>query len=112
MELTVDIEYTVSQGGAAVAGHDRAKLSDEHPTSSYRIPVLVWRGQPHGIADLPPDAKIKVVWKKARVGPVWSLIQKAIDVSELPVGPVIGLTVVLKHDLLATNKWRGKYDSN
>jgi len=79
LEHAVDIEYTVSNGGTAVAGHDRAMLTNTHPASSYRIPVLVWRGQAYGIADLPPDTKIKVVWKKARVGPVWSLIQRAID---------------------------------
>ena len=76
MEFTVDVEYTVEK---QAPGHDRAVLSDERPTSSYGIPVLVWRGEPHGIADLPPDTKIKIVWKKARTGLVWSLIQRAIN---------------------------------
>jgi len=59
--------------------HERGVLTDEHAASSYGIPVLVFRGEAHGIADLPPGAKVSALWKKARTGPVWAMIQKAID---------------------------------
>jgi len=79
MEYVVDIDYAVSRNGITIPAHERAQLSDEHASSSYGIPVLVWKGQAYGVRDLPPDIKITVVWKKARTGPVWSLIQRAMD---------------------------------
>jgi len=59
--------------------HERGLLSDEHSASSYGIPVLVWRGEPHGIRDLPRDVELVVHWRKARTGPVWRFIQRAIN---------------------------------
>lgn len=79
MELAVDVDYKGKRDLVPFNGHDRAKLTDEHPASSYDIPVLVWHGNPFGIADLPLDTRIKVVWRKARTGPVWGLIQRAIN---------------------------------
>jgi hypothetical protein len=32
-----------------------------------------------GEADLMPRTEIRALWKKARTGPVWAIIQKAID---------------------------------
>jgi len=70
MTFTVD----VNQPGS----HDRAVLSDEHAASSYGIPVLVWKGEAYGVADLPSDIKLVAHWRKARTGPVWALIMKAL----------------------------------
>jgi len=79
MKHTVEIEYMVTRDGNTVKAHDRGVLSDEHSASSYGIPVLVWRGTPYGTADMPAGARIRVIWRKARTGPVWSLIQRAIN---------------------------------
>ena len=59
--------------------HCRGILSDEHPTSSSGIPVLVYDGQPHRPTDLKPGVIIVATWRPPRIGPVWALIQKAID---------------------------------
>ncbi len=79
MELAVDVDCKGERNGISFPRLDKAKLTDEHSASSYDIPVLVWNGDPYGIADLLPDTRIKVVWRKARTGPVWSLIQRAIN---------------------------------
>lgn len=55
-----------------------ASLTTEHATSSYGIPVLVMGGEALGPADLPPDSKVLVVWRKPRTGPVWALVDAAI----------------------------------
>jgi hypothetical protein len=69
--------------------HERGLLTTDHPQSSYGIPVLVIGGIAHGIADLPPGCVVRVVWKKTRTGPVWVLIQKAIDAGyPIEVDPV------------------------
>lgn len=54
-------------------------LSTEHSQSSYGIPVLVMDGQQFGAADMPLDSKIFLRWGKPRIGPVWAVIQSAID---------------------------------
>ena len=95
MKFTVDVEYDVEKQGIKGKGHDRAVLTDEHATSYHRLPVLVFQGEPLGIADVVTSdgakvkclltyginriTKIKAVWRQTRTGPVWSLIQKAID---------------------------------
>jgi len=58
--------------------HDRAKLTDEHSASSYGIPVLVWNGEPYGPGDL-PDCQLVAHWHKSQTGPIWKLIEKAIN---------------------------------
>ena len=38
-------------------------LTDEHPTSSYRQPVVLIEGEPHGPKDVPQLSKpLKVQW--------------------------------------------------
>ncbi len=81
MQKAVDVEYTVEKYGVTARRHEKAVLTDEHPASSYKIPCLLFRGEPFGVADLALNGitKIKVLWKKARTGPVWNLIQGAIN---------------------------------
>lgn len=59
---------------------DRAELRDDRAECHYGQPVLVLLGQALGIAELPAGSRIEVAWRKARQGPVWSMVQKAIDV--------------------------------
>jgi len=59
--------------------HCHGILTDEHPRSSGFRPVLVFCGQAYGPAALMPNLKITATWRKARTGPVWDFIQKAID---------------------------------
>ena len=69
--------------------HQRGILTDEHSASSYGITVLVFGGRAYGTADLMPDVKITALWKKARIGPVWAIIQRAIDVGyPIEIDPV------------------------
>jgi hypothetical protein len=56
-----------------------AELRDDRAECHYEQPVLVMDGQALGIAELPPGSRVKVVWKKARTGPVWNFIQGAIN---------------------------------
>lgn len=62
-------------------GNERSGLlSNERAECHYGQPVLVMEGQAMGIGELPPGAKVYVGWRwKARVGPVWALIQGAIN---------------------------------
>lgn len=61
-------------------GNERSGLlSNERAECHYGQPVLVMEGQALGIVELPPGAKIYISWRKARVGPVWSLIQESIN---------------------------------
>jgi len=81
MTFVVDVEYEVERYGVHATAHDRANLTDEHSASSYGIPVLLFQGKPLGVVDLGKHriTKITASWKKARTGPVWGIIQKAID---------------------------------
>jgi len=58
---------------------DRAELRDDRAECHYGQPVLVLRGQAVVISELPPGSRIVVTWHKARTGPVWAIVQKAID---------------------------------
>lgn len=71
MQISVDINWPDN--------HRRGVLTTEHPQSSYGIPVLVFDGEPCGPAELAPDVRVTATWRKVRTGPVWALIQKAID---------------------------------
>jgi len=81
MKLSIDVYYQGQRDGVDYKGDERGLLTDDHLASSYGIPVLVFRGEPHGIADLALSGitRLSVVWKKARTGPVWSLIQRALN---------------------------------
>jgi len=86
MKFGVDIHWP----GVYARHHEWGILSDEHPTSSHGTPVLVFNGQRYGIAELDPCTKITAFWKEARTGPVWSMIQKAMDAGyPIEIDPVV-----------------------
>ena len=59
-----------------------AELTDEHPTSSYGLPVLVKDGQAYGPADLPnvtiylPDTQVTWIERARAAG--WSVREHAV----------------------------------
>jgi hypothetical protein len=80
-EFPVDVEWPNS--------HRRGILTTGYPQNSSGIPVLVFDGKPHGPADLMPGTKTTAVWRKGRMGPVWTFLQKAIDAGyPIEVDPV------------------------
>jgi len=76
--------------------HRRGVLTDNHPTSSRSVPVLIIDGQAYTPYDLTPDIRITAKWLQPRRGPMWSIIQKAIDagypIEVDPVESLVGAT--------------------
>jgi hypothetical protein len=72
-------EMTFGVGVDWPGHHQRGILTDEHSASTYGITVLVFGGHAYRAADLTPNVKVSAVWKKARTGPVWAIIQNGID---------------------------------
>lgn len=68
---------------------DRAELRDDRAECHHGQPVLVLMGKALGIAELPPGGRIEITWRKSRIGPVWAMVQKAIEVGyPIDIDPV------------------------
>ena len=69
---------------------DTAELRDDRAECSYGGPVLVLRGKVLGPGDLTPGSMVVVLFRSARIGPAWALVEKARDagfpVTVEPVG--------------------------
>ena len=72
MALGIGVDVTWS------GNHHRAILWNDRPASSSDIPVLVIDGQEYGTTDLMPDTRIMAKCLRPGLGPMWSIIQKAV----------------------------------